>query len=85
MGPVSNCRLTVWEVTQHLIRRLDHKGEKDTANLKAKIGGMAEIARGLSYRLYTLCERKGWAAEAGYYNSLVVAWPSMASEAFELR
>jgi putative DNA methylase len=77
-------RLTVWEVTQHLIRRLDQKGETETANLKAKIGGMAEIARDLAYRLYTLCERKGWADEAGYYNSLVVAWPSMASEAFEL-
>jgi putative DNA methylase len=77
-------RLTVWEVTQHLIRSLDQKGEKKTANLKAKIGGMAEIARDLAYRLYTLCERKGWAEEAGYYNSLVVAWPSMASEAFEL-
>jgi putative DNA methylase len=78
-------RLTVWEVTQHLIRCLDQKGEKETANLKAKIGGMAEIARDLAYRLYTLCERKGWAEEAGYYNSLVVAWPSMASEAFELK
>ena len=49
----------------------------------AKIEGMAGIARGLAYRLYTLRERKGWAEEAGYYNSLVVAWPSMASEAFE--
>ena len=83
--PSSINRLTVWEVTQHLIRRLDQKGEKETANLKAKIGGMAEIARDLAYRLYTLCERKGWAEEAGYYNSLVVAWPSMASEAFELQ
>ncbi len=70
-------RLTVWEVTQHLIRCLDQEGEKETANLKAKIGGMAEIARDLAYRLYTLCERKGWAEEAGYYNSLVVAWPAM--------
>ncbi len=78
-------RLTVWEVTQHLIRCLDQKGEMETANLKAKIGGMAEIARDLAYRLYTLCERKGWAEEAGFYNSLVVAWPSMASEAFELK
>lgn len=83
--PSANGHLTVWEVTQHLIRRLDQKGEKETANLKAKIGGMAEIARDLAYRLYTLCERKGWAEEAGYYNSLVVAWPFMASEAFELK
>jgi putative DNA methylase len=78
-------RLTVWAVTQHLTRCLDQKGEKETANLKAKIGGMAEIGRDLAYRLYTLCERNGWAEEAGYYNSLVVAWPSMTSDAFELR
>jgi putative DNA methylase len=76
--PASDKRLTVWEVTQHLIRCLDKQGETEAANLKAKIGGMAEIARDLAYRLYTLCERKGWAEEAGYYNSLVVAWPSMA-------
>jgi putative DNA methylase len=83
--PSTTGRLTVWEVTQHLIRRLDQKGETETANLKAKVGGLAETARDLAYRLYTLCERKGWAEEAGYYNSLVVAWPSMASEAFELK
>lgn len=82
--PASDNRLTVWEATQHLIRRLDKHGETEAANLKAKIGGMAEIARDLAYRLYTLCERKGWAEEAGYYNSLVVAWPSMTSEPFEL-
>ena len=76
--------LTVWGVTQHLIHSLDLKGETETANLKAKLGGVSEIARDLAYRLYTLCERKGWADEAGYYNSLVVAWPSMTSEAFEL-
>jgi putative DNA methylase len=80
-------RLTVWEVTQHLIRCLDQKGEKETANLKAKIGGMAEIARDLAYRLYTLCERKGWAEEAGYYNSLVVVWPAISNvpELFQVR
>lgn len=82
--PAADTRLTVWEVTQQLIHRLDKHGEAGAADLKAKIGGMAEIARDLAYRLYTLCERKGWAEEAGYYNSLVVAWPSMASEPFEL-
>jgi hypothetical protein len=28
----------------------------------------------LAYRLYTLCERKGWAEEARAYNELVTAW-----------
>jgi putative DNA methylase len=76
--PATDRRLTVLEVTQHLIRRLDQKGETETASLKAKIGGLAETALDLAYRLYILCERKGWAEEAGYYNSLVVAWPAMA-------
>jgi putative DNA methylase len=75
--PATSRRLTVWEVTQHLIRCLDKRGEQDTAALKMKIGGLAETARELAYRLYTLCERKGWAEEAGYYNSLVVAWPAI--------
>jgi putative DNA methylase len=33
------------------------------------------VARDLAYRLYTVCERKGWAQEALAYNSLVIAWP----------
>jgi putative DNA methylase len=75
--PTADGRLTVWEVTQHLIHCLETRGETETAALKAKVGGLAETARELAYRLYTLCERKGWAEEAGFYNSLVVAWPAI--------
>lgn len=42
-----------------------------------KVGGMGEIARDLAYRLYAVCERKGWTEEAIAYNSLVVAWPEI--------
>jgi putative DNA methylase len=82
--PTTEDRLTVWAVTQHLIRSLDKNGETATATLASKVGGLAEIARDLAYRLYVLSERKGWADEAGYYNSLVVAWPSIAPKAFAL-
>lgn len=34
-------------------------------------------ARDLAYRLYNLCERKGWAQEAAAYNGLVTAWPEL--------
>ena len=44
----------------------------------ATLGGMAEIARELCYRLYTLCERKKRAAEALSYNSLVQSWSEIA-------
>jgi putative DNA methylase len=56
--PASADRLTVWETTQHLIQTLDAEGETGAASLVRKLGGTAEIARDLAYRLYTLCERK---------------------------
>ena len=42
-----------------------------------KLGGMAETARDLAYRLYSICERKKWAEEALAYNGLVIAWPEL--------
>jgi putative DNA methylase len=68
-NPSTDHRLTIWTVTQHLIRSLDKNGESATATLANKVGGLAEIARDLAYRLYVLSERKGWAEEAAYYNS----------------
>jgi putative DNA methylase len=82
--PSAEHRLTVWAVTQHLIRSLDKNGETATAALAGKVGGLAQTARDLAYRLYILSERKGWAEEAGYYNSLVVSWPAIAPKAFAL-
>ncbi len=43
----------------------------------AKLGSKAETARELSYRLYTICERKKRAAEAMSYNGLVQSFPEI--------
>src|SRR5262249_54565297 len=59
--PTGDSRLTIWEATQHLIRALDQEGESGAAALLRKLGGTAEVARDLAYRLYTVCERKKWA------------------------
>ena len=75
--PTSDKRLTVWEVTQYLIRALDHGGEAEAAFLLSRIGSLGESARDLAYRLYTICERKGWSQDALGYNMLVVAWPRL--------
>jgi putative DNA methylase len=75
--PAREGRLTVWEATQQLIRTLDKQGESEAAALLHKLGGLAETARDLAYRLYTLCERKKWADEALAYNGLVIAWPEL--------
>lgn len=76
--PSTDPRLTVWETTQQLIRRLETGGERAAADLLRRVGALGDVARDLAYRLYTICERKGWAQEALAYNSLVVAWPEIA-------
>jgi putative DNA methylase len=75
--PTTDARLTVWGVTQHLIRALDNGGETKAGDLLRRLGGLGETARELAYRLYAICERKKWAKEAMAYNSLVVAWPEI--------
>jgi putative DNA methylase len=75
--PATDTRLTVWECTQHLIRKLETEGESSAADLLARLGEHGEVARNLAYRLYGICERKKWADEALAYNGLVVAWPEL--------
>ena len=75
--PRKDERLTIWEVTQHLIHTLESKGEPAAGALLRLVGGVGETARDLAYRLYTLCERKKWAEEARAYNGLVIAWPEL--------
>ncbi len=79
--PIRDQRLTTWEATQHLIRRLEEGGEEAAAALSARLGSWAANARSLAYRLYNICERKGWADEARAYNSLIVSWPSIQEKA----
>jgi putative DNA methylase len=81
--PAADRRLTVWEVTQHLIQRLEIGGETAAAALLRRVGGLGETARELAYRLFTICDRKGWAQDALGYNALVVAWPEIARLAAE--
>ena len=75
--PVHDDRLTTWEAVHHLIRVLEQGGEAATAALVRRLGGLAEVARDLCYRLYTVCERKKRAAEALAYNGLVQSWPEI--------
>jgi ribA/ribD-fused uncharacterized protein len=83
-NPARQPRLTAWEVTQRLIKALEKEGEQGAAAVLDGVGGLGEIARDLAYRLYTTCERKGWAQEALAYNSLVVDWRDIAGQAERL-
>jgi putative DNA methylase len=82
--PLADQRLTVWESVHHLIRALN-AGEAAAATLVARLGGHAESARELAYRLYNVCERRKRAQEALNYNALVISWPEIARLAQETK
>jgi putative DNA methylase len=79
-------RATVWEATHHLIERLQTQGETGAATLLVKMTlDMAAEARNLAYRLYNICERKGWAEYARDYNALVISWAGIGEVVARLR
>ena len=82
-SPESDARLPVWEALHQLIRSLNQDGESAAGGLLARMPAQAEPIRALAYRLYTLCERKGWAEEARAYNELVTAWSAIEQAAGE--
>jgi putative DNA methylase len=75
--PAADRRVPVWEATQRLVHLLLTEGEASAGELLGRLGGLGDIARDLSYRLYQVAERKGWTDEARSYNALVVAWTDL--------
>ena len=77
-NPATDPRLTAWETVHQLVRALETGGETAAASLVRQLGGVAETARELAYRLYAVAERRSRAAEALSYNALVRSWPEIA-------
>jgi len=83
--PSADRRLTVWEMTHHLLRVYYHQkaGDRATADLLRAFGSRGELARDLAYRLFNLAEKKNRSQEAQAYNALVLGWPEVARLARE--
>jgi putative DNA methylase len=84
-SPVTDGRLTVWEMTHHLVRLYHTRaaGDPATAALLRQLGSRADAARDLAYRLFALAERRKRSADAQGYNALVLGWPELARLAQE--
>jgi putative DNA methylase len=79
--PRTDKRLPIWEGLHQLIRIFKKDGESGAGKVLAALQSKSEAIRQLAYRLYTLCERKGWAEHARAYNELVTAWSAIESSA----
>lgn len=75
--PRTDKRLPVWEVLHQLIRAFRAEGETGAGQILGAVKHRAEAVRQLAYRLYTLCERRGWAEDARAYNDLVISWTAV--------
>ena len=76
-NPENDIRMPVWEALHHLVRALHAGGETAAGIIVGKLGPRIEAVRQLAYRLYTLCERKGWAEDARAYNELIATWDAI--------
>jgi putative DNA methylase len=82
-NPSEDNNTPVWEALHQLIRELRSAGESAAGVLIAGMPQRAEPIRNLAYRLYTLCERKGWADDARAYNELITSWASIEAASHE--
>jgi putative DNA methylase len=79
--PREAAKLSAWEACQRLVWTLNQRGEQEAGRLARRLGGLAEQAKDLSYRLYGICDHKRWAEEALGYNALVASWPEIQKHA----
>jgi putative DNA methylase len=84
-NPETDPRIPVWEALHHLSRTFQTGGEGPAGALLTRIPTRAMQIRQLAYRLYTLCERKGWAEDARIYNELITTWHPIEAAAIDRR
>lgn len=82
-SPEQDNRTPVWEALHQMIRAHQTLGEAGAGELLARMPERSEDIRKLAYRLYTLCERKGWAEEARGYNELITSWHGIETASHE--
>lgn len=78
--PSKDKRLTVWEMTHHLLRvyYYEKAGDSAAADMLRAFGNEGFTARELAYRLFDLAEKRKLSNEAQAYNALVLGWPELA-------
>jgi putative DNA methylase len=78
--PATDKRLSIWEMTHHLLRVYFHEkaGDMVAADLLRKLGKNSDLARDLAYQLFHISEKKKRSQEAQAYNALVLGWPEIA-------
>ncbi len=81
--PVRDVRVSVWEVVVRLAKALNEDGPAAATVLMEGAAHRVDLdtAKELSYLLYSICERKGWAPVGLLFNGLGTSWNDLESAA----
>ncbi|MET3718945.1 DUF1156 domain-containing protein [Arthrobacter sp. UYEF21] len=80
-NPMTDDRTSVWEAAMHLARALTDHGVDAAAKLMSGAGQRVDLdsVKELAYRLFNICERKGWTKTAILFNALGTSWGELES------
>jgi putative DNA methylase len=81
--PVSDERISDWEVAVRLAKALDGQGVDQAAALMSAAGQRRDLdtVKELAYLLFSISEKRGWAQTAILFNGLGSAWNDLESAA----
>jgi len=81
--PLTDERVSAWEVVVRVAKALDARGGEEAAHLMALAGQRVDLdtAKELAYLLYRTCEKKGWTDTALLFNGLGTSWSDLSSAA----
>ncbi len=79
--PLTNERISEWEVVVRLAKALDEQGVEEAARLMALAGQRVDLdtTKELAYLLYSICEKRAWTSSAALFNGLGTSWSDLAS------
>jgi putative DNA methylase len=71
-----------WEVVLHLAKRLGELGSGAAAQLMAAARSIVDLdaVRELTYLLFSIAEKRGWAEIALLFNGLGTSWSDLTEE-----
>ena len=81
--PTADERISVWEVVLRVAAALEKHGSGVASRLLGLAGRRVDLdtAKELAYLMYSICEKRGWAASALLFNGLGTSWSDLSTAA----
>ena len=81
--PLTDDRISAWEVVLRLAKALNDKGANEASRLMSSAAQRIDLdaAKELAYLLFAVCERRKWTQSALLFNGLGTSWSDLSAAA----